>query len=85
MSAPWAAQNAVRPQARLHRLLLPAAAPLIYLPLALTPYFVSLSCSTASGLAIYRVLRGYLPSLDAVTFLAFPAVFINAAHGQNGS
>ena len=26
----------------------------------------------------------YLPSLDPAAFLAFPAVFVNAAHGQNG-
>jgi hypothetical protein len=58
---------------------------MLYLPLALAPYFISLTAwLTASGLAFYRVLRGYLPSLDAVMFLAFPAVFINAAHGQNG-
>ena len=39
---------------------------------------------TVSGLAFYRMLRGYLPSLNSVMFLAFPAVFLNAAHGQNG-
>jgi hypothetical protein len=38
----------------------------------------------ATGLAFYRVLRGYFPGLDPVAFLAFPAVFVNAAHGQNG-
>ena len=37
----------------------------------------------ATGFVFYRVLRGYLPSLDPVAFLAFPAVFVNAAHGQN--
>ena len=55
------------------------------LPLALAPYFWSLAAWLAgTGYAFYRVLRGYLPSLDPAALVAFPAVFVNAAHGQNG-
>jgi alpha-1,2-mannosyltransferase len=82
----WAAQRALfGPKVGYTAFFYPPPALMIYLPLALAPYFVSLTAwLTASGLAFYRVLRGYLPSLDPVMFLAFPAVFINAAHGQNG-
>ncbi len=34
--------------------------------------------------AFYRVLRFYMPSLDPAALVGFPAVFVNAAHGQNG-
>ncbi len=86
VGAHWAAQRALfGPKLGYTAFFYPPPALLIYLPLALAPYFVSLAAwLTVSGLAFYRVLRGYLPSLDAVTFLAFPAVFMNAAHGQNG-
>jgi alpha-1,2-mannosyltransferase len=86
VGAHWAAQRALfGPKLGYTAFFYPPPALLIYLPLALAPYFVSLTAwLTVSGLAFYRVLRGYLPSLDAVTFLAFPAVFMNAAHGQNG-
>jgi alpha-1,2-mannosyltransferase len=63
----------------------PPPALMISLPLALAPYFWSLAAwLAATGYAYYRVLRLYLPSLDLAAFLAFPAVFVNAAHGQNG-
>ena len=86
IGAHWAAQRALfGPKLGYTAFFYPPPALMIYLPLALAPYFVSLTVwLTASGLAFYRVLRGYLPSLDPVTFLAFPAVFVNAAHGQNG-
>jgi hypothetical protein len=86
VGAHWAAQRALfGPKLGYTAFFYPPPALLIYWPLALAPYFVSLALwLTASGLAFYHVLRGYLPSLDAVMFLAFPAVFINAAHGQNG-
>lgn len=86
VGAHWAAQRALfGPKLGYTAFFYPPPALMIYLPLALAPYFVSLTVwLTASGLAFYRVLRGYLPSLDAVMFLAFPAVFMNAAHGQNG-
>ena len=82
----WAAQRALfGPKLGYTAFFYPPPALLIYLPLALAPYFVSLTVwLTVSGLAFYRMLRGYLPSLDSVMFLAFPAVFLNAAHGQNG-
>ena len=86
VGAHWAAQRALfGSKLGYTAFFYPPPALMIYLPLALAPYFLSLTVwLTASGLAFYRVLRGYLPSLDAVMFLAFPAVFINAAHGQNG-
>jgi alpha-1,2-mannosyltransferase len=82
----WAAQRALFG----HKLgytafFYPPPALLIYLPLALAPYFVSLAVwLAATGFAFYRVLRGYLPWLDPVAFFAFPALFVNVAHGQNG-
>ncbi len=53
---------------------------------ALLPYTVSLACWQISTLMLYmaamrRVLPGMLPMLAA---LAFPAVFVNLEHGQNG-
>ncbi len=86
VGAHWAAQRALfGPKLGYTAFFYPPPALLIYLPLALAPYFVSLTVwLTVSGLAFYRMLRGYLPSLDSVMFLAFPAVFLNAAHGQNG-
>src|SRR5271166_2431864 len=57
----------------------------VCLPLALAPYFWSLGLwLSATGYAYYRVVRGYVPSLRLAPFLAYPAVLLNAAHGQNG-
>ncbi len=85
VSSHWAAQKALfGPTLGYTAFFYPPPALLIYLPLALAPYFVSLAAwLAATGFAFYRVLRGYLRSLDLAMFLAFPAVFINAAHGQN--
>ena len=86
VGAHWAAQKALfGPKLGYTAFFYPPPALLICLPLALTTYFWSLAAwLAATGYAFYRVLRGYLPSLDPVAFLAFPAVFVNAAHGQNG-
>jgi alpha-1,2-mannosyltransferase len=86
VSAHWAAQRALfGPKLGYTAFFYPPPALLISLPLALAPYFWSLAAwLTTTGYAFYRVLRMYLPSLDPVAFLAFPAVFVNAAHGQNG-
>ena len=86
VGAHWAAQRALfGSKVGYTAFFYPPPALLICLPLALAPYFVSLAVwLAATGFAFYRVLRGYLPSLDPVAFLAFPAVFVNAAHGQNG-
>ena len=86
VGAHWAAQKALfGPKLGYTAFFYPPPALLISLPLALAPYFWSLAAwLAATGYAFYRVLRGYLPSLDPVAFLAFPAVFVNAAHGQNG-
>ena len=86
VGAHWAAQKALfGPKLGYTAFFYPPPALLISLPLALAPYFWSLAAwLAATGYAFYRVLRLYLPSLDPVAFLAFPAVFVNAAHGQNG-
>jgi hypothetical protein len=86
VGAHWAAQKALfGPKLGYTAFFYPPPALLISLPLALAPYFWSLAASlAATGYAFYRVLRLYLPSLDPAAFLAFPAVFVNAAHGQNG-
>ena len=86
VAAHWAAQKALfGPKLDYTAFFYPPPALMICWPLALAPYFWSLAAwLTATGYAFYRVLRGYLPSLDATAFVAFPAVFVNAAHGQNG-
>jgi hypothetical protein len=86
VGAHWAAEKALfGPNLGYTAFFYPPPALLICLPLALAPYFLSLAAwLTATAYAFYRVLRGYLPSLDPATIIAFPAVFVNAAHGQNG-
>jgi alpha-1,2-mannosyltransferase len=86
VAAHWAAEKALfGPGLGYTAFFYPPPALMIALPLALAPYFWSLAAwLTATGYAYYRVLRLYLPSLDPAAFLAFPAVFVNVAHGQNG-
>lgn len=86
IGAHWAAQKALfGPRVGYTAFFYPPPALLVYLPLALAPYFWSLAAwLTATGYAFFRVVRGFLPGLDPVALLAFPAVFVNAAHGQNG-
>lgn len=59
---------------------------LICLPLALLPYLPSLvAWLVVTGFGFWRCLRAILPqSGTALAALAFPAVFLNAGHGQNG-
>lgn len=63
---------------------------LVCLPLALMPYLVALVVWLAvTGAAWLRMLRGWIaatgaPGLGLLPVLAFPAVLINAGHGQNG-
>lgn len=59
---------------------------LICLPLAALPYFGSLVVwLAATGYAYWRVVRALAgPRIDALALLAFPAVLVNAGHGQNG-
>ena len=59
---------------------------LICWPLAILPYVWSLAAwLLATGWAYVRVVRGYLgPSLGLWPILAFPAMVLNAGHGQNG-
>ena len=86
VKAHWAAQKALFGQALGYTAFFyPPPALLISLPLALAPYFLSLAAwVAATGYGFFRVLRGYWAELDLATFIAFPAIFINAAHGQNG-
>ena len=86
VGAHWAAQKALYgPEVGYTAFFYPPPALLISLPLALAPFFWSLAAWLATtGYAFYRVLQLYAPTLDPVAFLAFPAVFVNAAHGQNG-
>ncbi|MGI4747622.1 MAG: glycosyltransferase family 87 protein [Janthinobacterium lividum] len=64
----------------------PPVALLLFLPLAALPYLVALMVWLAStGLAALACLRCLLPQRWALLpMLAFPAVLVNAGHGQNG-
>ena len=86
VSAHWAAEKALfGPKLGYTAFFYPPPALMICAPLALAPYFWSLAAWLATtGYAFYRVLRFYLPSLDPAALVGFPAVFVNAAHGQNG-
>ena len=86
VGAHWAAEKALfGPKLGYTAFFYPPPALMICAPLALAPYFWSLAAWLATtGYAFYRVLRFYLPSLDPAALVAFPAVFVNAAHGQNG-
>lgn len=57
---------------------------LVCLPLALVPYLAAWLCAT--GVAYFMVLCRLLAGTGAgiVAILAFPAVLLNAGHGQNG-
>jgi hypothetical protein len=59
---------------------------LICLPFALLPYFWSLALWLGlTGFACWRVLRAWLgDQFGGLPILAFPAMFINFGHGQNG-
>lgn len=60
---------------------------LVCLPLALVPYLAALAAWIgATGAAFVIVLRRFLAGTNAglVAILAFPAVLLNAGHGQNG-
>jgi alpha-1,2-mannosyltransferase len=59
---------------------------LICLPLATLPYFLALALWLSSTcLAFAKVVRAYGGArADWLTILAFPAVLLNAGHGQNG-
>jgi alpha-1,2-mannosyltransferase len=59
---------------------------LICWPLALLPYFPALLAWLAvTGAAYVRIVRAFAGDrLGVLPVLAFPAVFINAGHGQNG-
>lgn len=59
---------------------------LICLPLAALPYLASLAAWLgATGYAYWRTMRAILPGSGmGLAILAYPAVLLNAGHGQNG-
>lgn len=59
---------------------------LLVLPLALLPYAPALVLwLAATGYAYWRAIRALLPAaVPGFAILAFPAVLVNAGHGQNG-
>ena len=58
---------------------------LVCLPFALLRYFWSLAVwQTVTGFAWLRVMQALLQRRWLVPVLAFPAVFMNLGHGQNG-
>lgn len=61
---------------------------LICLPLAVLPYgAAAMVWLGVTGAACFAVIRALLPKRwpAALVFLAFPAVLMNSAHGQNGA
>jgi hypothetical protein len=66
----------------------PPAFLLACLPLALLPYGASLACWLLATAALFvLVMRAWLPRLTRgglAACLTFPAILINAGHGQNG-
>lgn len=84
----WTAQKAVFNDPNLHYMAFfyPPVFLLICLPLAVLPYFCSLACWLGVTLyACWRTIRNLAGRADLTwSILAFPAVFVNAMHGQNG-
>lgn len=64
----------------------PPVALLLFLPLAMLPYSAALAVWLAgTGFAVFACLRRLLPQRWALLpMLTFPAVLVNAGHGQNG-
>jgi len=87
VSAHWAAQKAVfGPAVGYSAFFYPPPYLFVCLPLALAPYFGALIVwLAATGAAYWRVLRAWAgPRFEAAALLAFPAILVNAGHGQNG-
>lgn len=88
MPAHAAAQRAALPGAGddYYAFFYPPVFLLLCLPLALLPYVPALAAWLAAGFAAYLVcIRAILPQHWAVLpAAAFPAVLVNAGHGQNG-
>lgn len=84
----FAAQRALFPSARAdyYAFFYPPTYLLLCLPLALLPYGLSLvAWLAATGLAWWRTVRAAAgPANWEPAVLAFPAVAVNAWHGQNG-
>ena len=86
VTAHWAAQNAAFPGAALaySAFFYPPVFLLACLPLALLPYFPALiAWLTTTGACAWAALR-HLSRGQGMALLAFPAVWQNVMHGQNG-
>lgn len=74
------------PDNQIYICLYPPLGLLIVAPLALLPYFFSLALwISATFVAYLSMLRRFLPDRRAMlSIIAFPPLFINFSHGQNG-
>jgi hypothetical protein len=87
ISVHWAAQKALFGEGVAYTAFFyPPPYLLICLPLATAPYFVALAVLLiATGFAYLKVVRAHGGGqIQWATMLAFPAVLLNAGHGQNG-
>jgi len=87
IAAHWSLQKALfGPSQNYTAFFYPPVFLLVCWPLAMLPYVWSLAAwLLVTGWAYVRVVRGYLGrSLGLWPILAFPAVVLNAGHGQNG-
>ena len=78
-------QKALFPQSGYSWFFYPPVYLLVCWPLALAPYFVSLVAWLAATFAAYVAMARRLAplSVGVAPFIAFPAVMMNATHGQN--
>ncbi|MFN3892900.1 MAG: glycosyltransferase family 87 protein [Beijerinckiaceae bacterium] len=85
LAAHEAAQKALFPQSGYSWFFYPPVYLLLCWPLALAPYFMSIGAWLAATFATYVAMaRKFAPNAVGVApFLAFPAVMMNATHGQN--
>jgi len=80
----WDVERTVLPDTGYSAFLYPPVWLLLCLPLALAPFWWSLSgFLAATGFGYWWVTRRLLPDAG-VAFLAFPAVIMNVVYGQNG-
>ena len=85
VGAQEAVQKALFPRSGYSWFFYPPVYLLVCWPLAFAPYFVSLGAWLAATFAAYvEMARRMAPaSVGVAPFIAFPAVMMNATHGQN--
>lgn len=85
VAAHEAVQKALFPQSGYSWFFYPPVFLLLCLPLAFASYFVSLGVWLAASFAAYVTMARKLapPAIGVAPFLVFPAVMMNATHGQN--